>query len=244
MLNCYLLSSHLTWLLARLAKLRQGLFADCFLKRTTLFSNVFFYNLDCNAFVSFWNTLNCNKVLCMFFIGSWGAIYVMFILIPAQFIVLNIVLYTIVRKYGLQFIFFLSSLSMVREHNAPALWPMASPLNLLSEQHSSCIVQHMVWNILFRYFVLYGHIGLLKNFLFGWRTWCLFSLLSLLYFANGISMELMQFRGLLIYSNLKNMLLNDSFGSLGTILEITIMFFTYENYLLECSRSKKISTPT
>jgi len=179
-------------------------FADCFLQRTTLFSSLFFYILDCIIFVSFWNSLDCNKVFCMVFISSWGDIYVMFNLIPAHFIVLSRVLRTVVKRSGLQFNTFLSSLSMVRGHKAQALWPMASPLNLLSGQHFSCIVQHMVWNILF---------------LYGGRSWCLFSFLSPLNFAIRISMELMQFRGLLIFSRLKNMLLNDSFGSLGTIFE-------------------------
>ena len=182
-----------------------------------MFSNLCFYQLDCNVFVFFWNALACNKVICMYFIGSGGAIYVIFKIISTHFIVFSIVLYTFVRKYGLQFIFFLLSLSMVRGHKAPALWPMASPRNLFSEQHFSCIVQFMVWTILLRYFELYGHLGLWKNFLFCCRTWCLFSLLPLMHFAIGISMELMLFRGLLISSNIQNMLLNDSFESLCTI---------------------------
>jgi len=213
----YLLSSPLTWLLPRSEELRQGIFADYVLQRTTLFSSLVFFILDCNVSVSFWNTLDCNKVFCMVFISSWCNIYVMFSLILARFIVFSRVLHIVVERYVLQFFIFLSSLSMVRGHKAQALWPMASPRNLLSEQHFSCIVQHMVWNILFLYFVWYGHNGLLKNFLCGWRSWSLFSFLSPLNFAFGIGLELMQFRGLLIYSNLKIMLLNDSFGSLGTI---------------------------
>jgi len=151
----------------------------------------------------------------MVFISSWGNIYVMFNLIPAHFIVLR----TVGKQFGLQFTILLSSLSMVRGHKAQALWPMASPLNLLSRQHFSCIVKHMVWIIPSLYFVLYGHNGLLKHFLWSRGGWCLFSFLSPLNFAIGISMELMHFRGLLIYSNLKNMLLNDSFGSIGTTFE-------------------------
>jgi len=65
-------------------------FADCFLQQTTLFSSLFFYILDCIVFVSFWNSLDCNKVFCMVFISSWGDIYVMFNLIPAHFIVLSL----------------------------------------------------------------------------------------------------------------------------------------------------------
>jgi len=103
----------------------------------------------------------------MVFISSWGDIYVIINLIPAHFIALSRVLRIVVKRYGLQFNIFLSSRSMVRGHKAQALWPMASPLNLLSGQHFSCIVKHLVWNILFLYFVLYDHNGLLKNFLCG-----------------------------------------------------------------------------
>ena len=128
----------------------------------------------------------------------------MFNLILAHFLVFSRVLRTVVKRYSLQFNIFLSSLSMVRGHKVQALWPMASPMNRFFGQHFSCIVQHMVWNILF---------------LYGWRSWCLFSFLSPLNFAIGIGMELMQFKGLLIYSTLQNIFLNDSFGSLGTIFE-------------------------
>jgi len=96
---------------------------------------------------------------------------------------------------------------------------MASPLNQLSGQHLSCIVKHMVWNILFLFFELYGHIGLLNNFLCGWGNWCLLFFLFPLSFTIGISMDLMQSRSLLIYFNVRNLLLNDSLGSLGTIFE-------------------------
>ena len=188
--------------------------------------------------------LDCNKVFSMVCISSWGDILVIFNLIPAHFIVFSRVLCIVVKRYGVHFNIFLSSLPMVSGHKAQALWPMAIPLNLLSGHHFSCIEKHMAGNILFLYFVLYDHNGLLKNFLCGWRSWCLFSFLSPLNFAIGISMEVMQFRGLLNYSILTNMLLNDSLDRLAPSLKNSITSFSYENYLLECSRSKKISTPT
>ena len=215
MITRYLLSSHLTWLSPCLVAMRQRILAYCFLQRTMLFSSFFFYILDCNIFVSFWNLMDCNKVVGLVFISSWGDIYVMFNLIPTHFIVLR----TVGKRFGLQFTILLLSLSMVRGHKAQALWPMASPLNPLSGQHFSCIVKHMVWIIPSLFFVVYDHNGLFKYFLWSRRGWCLFSFLSPLNFTIGINMKLIHFRGLLIYSNIKNMLLHDSFGSIGTTFE-------------------------
>ena len=150
----------------------------------------------------------------MLFISSWGDMYVIFRLIPKHVTVLNRVLRIVVRRYGLPFIFLLSSPSMVRGHKAQVLWPVASPLNLLSGQYYSCMMKHMVWTSLF--LLLYGHHGLLINF---HCDWYLFSFLSLLHLTFRIRMGIRQFDDLLNYVILKNRFLNDSFKSLSPILD-------------------------
>jgi len=52
-----------------------------------------------------------------------------------------------------------------------------------------------------------------------------------LYFVVRLLMDLMHISGLLLYSTSKNTLLNYPLGSLA------LNYFTYENYLLECSRN-------
>ena len=206
---------YLICLLPPSEKLLQGLFADHLLQQTTPFSRFFFCLLDCNVVVSLWITRDCNNVFCMFFISSRGDMYVIFRFIPAHFIVFSRVLRTVVKRYDLHFIFLLLSLSMVRGHKAQALWPVASPLNLLSGQHFNWIVNHMVWTILFLYLV-YDHHGLLINSPCGWY---LFSYLSLLNLPFRLRMELRQFEDLQHDANLRHMFSNDSFESLCTFLE-------------------------
>jgi len=210
-LICSLLSTHFTWLLPRSVELRQGTFVDHLLKRITPFSSLFFYLLECNVVVSLWITLDCNKVFCVFFLSSWGDMYVIFRLTPAYGTVLSRVLCTVVRRYGLPFIFFLSSPSMVRGRKTHVLWPVASPLNLLSGQDFNCIMKHMVWNS--RFLLLYGHHGLLINFP---CDWYLFFFRSLLNFPIKIRMELRQIEDLLNDANLTNMFSHDSSESLST----------------------------
>jgi len=116
---------------------------------TLLPSFFFFIFLVCNVIVSAWNTLDCNNVFCLFFIYRWDGLYGTFRLCPAHFVVFRRVLCTVVTLYGLPFLFCFSSLSMVRGHKAQALWPVASPLNSVSGQSFSCIVNHMVGTLLF-----------------------------------------------------------------------------------------------
>ena len=122
---------------------------DYLLQWTLSKSTLFFFFLVCNVIISVWNTLNCNNVFYMFFIYRWDDLYVTFRLCPAHFVVFRRVLCTVVTLYGLLFLFYFPSLSMVRGHKAQALWPVASPLNLLSGQSFSCIVNHMVGTIIF-----------------------------------------------------------------------------------------------
>jgi len=217
MLHVDLLPSHLVRFLAWLAKLRQGLSADCSLKQATLFRKLCFFSLDCNVFYVIWTTLACNKVFWMYLSGSGDDIFVICKVLPTHFIVFSIVLYAFANLYGLQFIFL--SLSMVRGHKALALWPMASPRNLFFEHHFSCSVPFMVWTILLHYLELSGFLGRWKNFLFCYSTWHLLFLIPLLHFIFGLSMALLLFKGLLYYSKLQIMQLNDSVESFCTICE-------------------------
>ena len=205
-----LLSNHSRRLLPRSVKLRQGTFEDHLLQRITPFSSPFFYLLECNVVVSLGNTLDCIKVFCIFFINSWGDMYVLFRFTPAHVTVLNTVLRTVVRRYGLPFIFFLSSPSMVRGHKTQVLWPVASPLNIFSGQYFNCIVEHMVWTS--RFPLLYGLHGLLINFP---CDWYLSFFLSLLDWPLRIHSELRQFADLQNDAPLMNIFLNDSSESLG-----------------------------
>ena len=101
---------------------------------------------------------------------------------------------------------------MVRGHKTLVLWPVASPLNLLSGQDFSCIMKHMVWTS--RFLLWYGHHGLLINFP---SDGYLSSFLSLLNLSIRIRMELRQLDALLNDANLTNMFSNDSSESLSTI---------------------------
>ena len=208
-----LLSSHSIWLLPRSAELRQGIFVDHLLQRITPLRSLLFYLLDCIVVVSSWTKLDCNKVFCMFFRISWGDMYVLFRLISMHITVLNRVLSTVVKRYGIPFNCFLSSSSMVRGHKAQVLWPVASPLTLLSGHYYSCIVKHMVWITLF--LLWYGCHGLLIFLPCGWY---LFSYLSLKNLPIRFCMELRQFKDLLNDTNLQNTGSNDSFESLSTII--------------------------
>jgi len=201
------------------AMLCQRLVADCLLELITFSSYFCFSPLDCNVIVFFWYALDCNTAIRMCFIGSGGAIYVLFKLFSAHCLDFCFVLFSFVRMLDFHFIFVISlfwSLSMVRGHKALALWPMASPRNIIFAHLFSCIVQSMGWTFLLRYFDFYAHVGLQDNlfsFFVALGALSLFSLYCTL--PIGSKLEFLLFSGL---SQIRLISLTFSFKMLGTIL--------------------------
>jgi len=215
-----LLSSPFFWILPRLVGVQQEMFVAQLLQQHTPFRSFLFFLLNCIIIGSSWNKFICNKLFCMFFRIRWGDMYVSFRLISMYITALYGISHIVMERYGLPFFSFLLSLSMVRGHKANVLWPVASPLNLLSGPYSSCMLSHMVRTNLV--LLWYDHHDLLPIVSCGWY---LVSFLSLLNLTIRSHMATKQVDDVLTDVILKHRSLNDSFQLLRPILEQTYSIF-------------------
>jgi len=157
----WMLYFHLHHLSLIFVELSPVFFVHHILQWITPFSSLILLFLECNFAVSLWTQLACNNRFCKSFISSWGGMFITVRTIPTHATVWNRVLSTNVPRYGLPFNFFLSSPSMVRGHKAQVLWPVASPLTLLTGPYYRYFVKPMVWITLF--LVWYGCHGLVAS---------------------------------------------------------------------------------